>query len=71
MITNKRTTFYVSLLLFIIVILFAGSTVEANPNGKYNSSNGCSVMEAALVPLHQYIRDFNRIYAWTKLSSNN
>ena len=42
MITSKRTTFYISLLLFIFVILFAGSAVEANPNGKYNSSNGCS-----------------------------
>ena len=41
MITNKRTTFYVSLLLFIFIILYAGSAVEANSGGKYNSSNSC------------------------------
>ena len=41
MITNKRTTFYVSLLFFIFIILYAGSSVEANSGGKYNSSNSC------------------------------
>ena len=55
MITNKRTTFYISLLLFSFIILFAGSAVEANSGGKYNSSNSCSChggSSGSITPTH-------------------
>ena len=55
MITNKRTTFYISLLLFSFIILFAGSAVEANSGGKYNSSNSCSChggSSSSITPTH-------------------
>ncbi len=55
MIVFRKTSIYISLLLFVLVVLVVGSSVEANSGGKFNSANSCSchgASSSSVTPTH-------------------
>ena len=52
----RKTTLYVSLLLFTFIILYVGSSVDASSSGKFNASSGCGschgASSATVTPTH-------------------